>query len=166
MKCIICGKSNGKSLYAEPAKSTLLCNDCSNKKHKECNILKTDFYKYKNNRTYSICIECFNEKVKCEYCIKEFNETYLSEHIKKLYLNIYNNENHNGNHFTNTLINNSGENHNDENHNDNNMFNRTLIVGPPFCGKTQKLLNKLHSSRMDNLKKYVSLRGVLNNTAT
>ena len=74
MKCIICGKSNEKSV----------CSDCENKKRcKECNILKTDFYKYKNGKLYSTCIECFNKKLMCEFCNKEFNITYLSKHLKR-----------------------------------------------------------------------------------
>ena len=48
-----------------------------------CNILKTDFYKYKNDKLYSTCKECFNKKVKCEFCNKEFNKTYLSKHIER-----------------------------------------------------------------------------------
>ena len=116
--------------------------------------MKTEFYKYENDKIYSTCIECSNEKVKCQFCDKEFNKTYLSKHIercliKKLHLYNYNIENHNENNFANNtegasrIINNNDENHNDENHNDNNMFtgrqqscNRTLIVGPAFCGKT------------------------------
>ena len=74
MKCIICGKSNEKSV----------CSDCENKKRcKVCNILKTDFYNYKNGKLYSTCIECFNKKVKCEFCNKELNKTYLSKHLKR-----------------------------------------------------------------------------------
>ena len=30
------------------------------------------------------------------------------------------------------------------------MFNRTLIVGPSFCGKTHLLLNKLQLIRLDD----------------
>ena len=72
MKCFICGKSNEKSV----------CSHCENKKRcKVCNILKTDFYKYKNGKLYSTCIECFNKKVKCEFCNKEFNKTYLLKHL-------------------------------------------------------------------------------------
>ena len=104
---------------------------------------------------YSTCIECFIKKVKCEFCNKEFNKIYLSKHLKRcpiekmhLYDNkiinnihniIHNNENHISENYTN-------ENHHNENHNDNNdniMFNRTIIVGPSFCGKTHLLMNKL-----------------------
>ena len=151
MNCLICGKSNEKSI----------CDDCSNKKRcKMCNILKTDFYKYKNGKLYTTCIECFNKKVKCEFCNKEFNKTYLSKHLKRCIIISYN-ENHNDdNHkiilnnenYNDIILNN--ENHNNEiNHNDNNMCNRTLIVGPSFCGKTHLLLNKLQLIRLyDNEK--------------
>ena len=161
MKWIICGKSNEKSV----------CFDCENEKRcKECNILKTDFYKYKNGKIYSTCIECFNKKVKCEFCNKEFNKTYLSKHLKRCNINhdntnteiINHNENHDNNKYTNNIITNNEiinhkENHdnniitNDDNdNNDNIMFNRTLIVGPSFCGKTHLLLNKLQLIRLDD----------------
>ena len=85
MKCLICGKSNEKSV----------CSDCEKKKRcKECNILKTDFYKYKNGKIYSTYIECFNKKVKCEFCNKEFNKTFLSKHLKRCIINHDNNNNY------------------------------------------------------------------------
>ena len=130
MKCIICGKSNEKSV----------CSDCENKKRcKECNILKTDFYKYKNGKIYSTCIECFNKKVKCEFCNKEFKKTYLSKHLKrciKLLEDVY-------------YLNNNQTDDDNENQIDNNC-SRTLIVGPSFCGKTHLLLNKLQLIRLDD----------------
>ena len=151
MKCLICGKSNEKSV----------CSDCENKKRcKVCNILKTDFYKYRNGKLYSTCIECFNKKVKCEFCNKELNKTYLSKHLKRCNINhdntnneiINHNENHDNNNYTNNIITND-----DTDNNDNIMFtggqqscNRTLIVGPSFCGKTHLLLNKLQLIRLDN----------------
>ena len=151
MKCLICGKSNEKSV----------CSDCENKKRcKVCNILKTDFYNYRNGKLYSTCIECFNKKVKCEFCNKELNKTYLSKHLKRCNINhdntnneiINHNENHDNNNYTNDIITND-----DTDNNDNIMFtggqqscNRTLIVGPSFCGKTHLLLNKLQLIRLDN----------------
>ena len=163
MKCLICGKSNEKSV----------CSDCENKKRcKVCNILKTtngtniNWYKYRNGKLYSTCIECFNKKVKCEFCNKELNKTYLSKHLKRCNINhdntntegalrneiINHNENHDNNNYTNDIITND-----DTDNNDNIMFtggqqscNRTLIVGPSFCGKTHLLLNKLQLIRLDN----------------
>ena len=169
MKCLICGKSNEKSV----------CSDCQNlKKCKVCNILKTDFYKYRNGKLYSTCIEGFNKKVKCEFCNKEFNKTCLSKHLKRCIINQdnTNNEiiNHNENHDNNDYTNNDNENQidddnnqidnnqiDDDNENRNNQIddnnnqidnncNRTLIVGPSFCGKTHLLLNKLQLIRLDN----------------
>ena len=129
MKCLICGKSNEKSV----------CSDCENKKRcKVCNILKTDFYKHRNGKLYSTCIECFNKKVKCEFCNKELNKTCLSKHLKRCNINhdntnneiINHNENHDNNNYTNNIITND-----DTDNNDNIMFtggqqscNRTLIV--------------------------------------
>ena len=166
--CLICGKSNEKSV----------CSDCENKKRcKVCNILKTDFYKYRNGKLYSTCIECFNKKVKCEFCNKEFNETYLSKHLKRCinlledvyYLNNNqiddDNENQiddDNNQIDNNQIDDDNENQiDDDNENHNNQIddnnnqidnncNRTLIVGPSFCGKTHLLLNKLQLIRLDN----------------
>ena len=157
MKCLIYGKSNEKSV----------CSDCENKKRcKVCNILKTtngtyiNWYKYKNGKLYSTCIECFNKKVKCEFCNKELNKTYLSKRLKRCNINhdntnneiVNHNENHDNNNYTNIIITND-----DTDNNDNIMFtggqqscNRTLIVGPSFCGKTHLLLNKLQLIRLDN----------------
>ena len=160
MKCLICGKSNEKSV----------CSDCENKKRcKECNILKTDFYKYKNGKLYSTCIECFNKKVKCEFCNKELNKTYLSKHLKrciKLLEDVYylnnnqiddDNENQiddDNNQIDNNQIDDNNENHNNQIDDNNNQIenncNRTLIVGPSFCGKTHLLLNKLQLIRLDD----------------
>ena len=150
MKCLICAKNNEKCV----------CSDCENKKRcKECNILKTtngtniNWYKYRNGKLYSTCIECFNKKVKCEFCNKELNKTYLSKHLKRCNINHDNtntegalrNEiiNHNENHDNNNYI-------NDDTDNNDNNCNRTLIVGPSFCGKTHLLLNKLQLIRLDN----------------
>ena len=134
--------------------------------------MKTDFYKYKNGKLYSTCIECFNKTVKCEFCNKEFNKTYLSKRLKRcpiekmhlndnkiinnIHNNIHNNENHNNENHNN-------ENHYNENHNDNNdnndniMFNRTIIVGPSFCGKTHLLLNKLQLIRLYDKEKEIHI---------
>ena len=165
MKCLICGKSNEKSV----------CSDCQNKKRcKECSILKTDFYKYKNGKLYSTCIECFNKTVKCEFRNKEFNKTYLSKHLKRCikllevvyYLN-NNQSDDDNNQIDNNQIDDDNENHNNQIDDNNNQIdtatlalhtegtlcnncNGTLIVGPSFCGKTHLLLNKLQLIRLDD----------------
>ena len=93
--------------------------------------------------------------MKCEFCNKEFNKTYLSKHSKRCIINhdstnneiINHNEIHDNNNYT-----------NDDNDNQidtatlalHNNCNRTLIVGPSFCGKTHLLLNKLQLIRLDN----------------
>ena len=165
MKCLICGKSN----------ETSVCDDCSNKKScKVCNILKTDFYKYKNGKLYSTCIECFNKKVKCEFCNKEFNKTYLSKHIErclikrglveKLHLNDNriinsNDENiiNNYNNDENLIFNNNDESHNIVFTGGQQSCNRTLIVAPSFCGKTHLLLNKLQLICLDNPEQQIKI---------
>ena len=150
-------KSSGKSV----------CDDCTIKKRcKDCNILKTDFYKYKNNKIYSTCIECFNKKVICEFCRKEFNRTCLSKHIercliKTLHLN-NNDENIINNKIENNFINNNDENNilnncNDENTEGALLYNRTLKVGPSFCGKTHLLLNKLQLIRLCDSEKQLKI---------
>ena len=35
---------------------------------------------------YSTCIQCFNKKVRCEFCNKELNKRYLRSHVKKQHL--------------------------------------------------------------------------------
>ena len=161
MKCIICGKSNEKSVRS----------DCENKKRcKECNRLKTDFYKYKNGKLYSTCIECFNKKVKCEFCNKEFNKTYLSKNLKRCIINHDNNNYTNNTEGVSRIINHNDENHenniinnNDENNNDENITggqqscNRTLLVGPSFCGKTHLLINELQLIRLYDKEKQIHI---------
>ena len=130
-----------------------------------CNILKTDFYNYKNGKVYSTCIECFSKKVKCEFCNKEFNKTYSSKHLKrciKLLEDVYylnnnqiddDNENHNNQIDNNQIDDNDSQIDDNNNQIDtatlalHNNCNRTLIVGPSFCGKTHLLLNKLQLIR-------------------
>ena len=53
---------------------------------KYCNGCKRDleidnFYSYKK----SICKQCVNKKVKCDYCDREFNSTNLSKHMKQIH---------------------------------------------------------------------------------
>ena len=65
---------------------------------KYCNRCKKDlendnYYSYKKNDNYysykkSICKQCVNKKVKCNYCDKEFNSTILSKHTKQIHSTI------------------------------------------------------------------------------
>ena len=132
--------------------------------------MKTDFYKNKNGKLYSTCIECFNKKVKCEFCNKEFNKTYLSKHLKRCIINHDNNNytnntegvsriiNHNDENHENNIINNNDENNNDENNTGGQQScNRTLIVGPSFCGKTHLLINKLKLIRLYDKEKEIHI---------
>ena len=119
---------------------------------------------------YSKCIECFNKKVKCDFCNKEFNKTFLSKHLKrckKLLEDVYylskDDDNENQIDDDNNQI---DDNHSQIDDNNNqidtatlalhtegtlcNNCNRTLIVGPSFCGKTHLLLNNLQLIRLDD----------------
>ena len=178
MNCLICNKSSEKSL----------CDDCSDKKRcKECNIMKNcnTFYSYKNGKTYSSCKVCFNKKVRCEFCNKELNKSYLRSHIKKQHLyQHYNRDSyrysfresyrtniktggdllptrqlrdsyrtHNNNINDNNAEANAKAIANGDNNSGVNETNRTLIVGPSFCGKTHLLLNKLRLIRLEDPEK-------------
>ena len=54
---------------------TKYCNDCKR------DLEIDNFYPYKK----SVCKQCVNKKVKCDYCNKEFNSTKLSKHIKQIH---------------------------------------------------------------------------------
>ena len=198
MNCLICNKSSEKSL----------CDDCSNKKRcKDCETLKNcnTFYSYKNGKIYSSCKVCFNKKVRCEFCNKELNKSYLRSHIKKQHL--YQQYNHDS---YRTNINTGGDllprqlsrqlslelqrelprgvsSHSNNNNAEANAkaianspaganaganansgvqsfaeavaneTNRTLIVGPSFCGKTHLLLNKLRLIRLEDPEKQIRI---------
>ena len=58
------------------------CDRCTN------NLPIDNFYSYKK----SICKECINKKVKCEFCSKKFNSSNLTKH-KKLIHGTYNSSN-------------------------------------------------------------------------
>ena len=179
MNCLICNKSSEKSL----------CDDCSNKKRcKDCNTSKsnTNFYIYKNGKTYSSCKVCFNKKVRCEFCNKELNKSYLRSHIKKQHLyQHHNRDSYRDSYRTNIntgvtsyrdsyhTYNNAEANAkanatanatanakaiaNDDNNSGVNKTNRTLIVGPSFCGKTHLLLNKLRLIRLKDPEKQIRI---------
>ena len=187
-----------------------MCDDCSNKKRcKECNIMKNcnTFYSYKNGKTYSSCKVCFNKKVRCEFCNKELNKSYLRSHVKKQHLYQHYNRakatagafaaSHNDEaqehsqlrdgfrtnintggdllhtqlrdsyrnsyrtHNINSNDNNAEANAkaiaNDDNNSGWNETNRTLTVGPSFCGKTHLLLNKLRLIRLEDPEKQIRI---------
>ena len=169
-----------------------MCDDCSNKKRcKDCNIMKNcnTFYSYKNGKIYSSCIQCFNKKVRCEFCNKELNKSYLRSHVKKQHYKEHYNQHYNqstggdllprqltrqlsrelqrelprGVSSHNNNNNNAEANAkaiakaiaNDDNNSGVNETNRTLIVGPSFCGKTHLLLNKLRLIRLEDPEKQI-----------
>ena len=204
MNCLICNKSSEKSL----------CDDSCNKKRcKECTIMKNcnTFYSYKSGKMYNSCKVCFNKKVRCEFCNKELNKSYLRSHIKKQHLyqhynraiatakaaagafaasrtttqlrdSFHTNINtggdllptqlhaqlrdsyrtHNNNNNDININDNNAEANakaiaNDDNNSGVNETNRTLIVGPSFCGKTHLLLNKLRLIRLEDPEKQIRI---------
>ena len=134
MECIICGKHNV---------NVPICLDCSDYGCRcvDCDEIKdkAEFYTHtKTGKGYKKCKECFNKKIKCHLCGKELNKTYLKKHLERKHTS------HSGsglNPDTPPLLNEPPN---------ENMFNRTLIVGPSFCGKTYLILNKLTLKRLVN----------------
>ena len=154
---------------------------------KNCNT----FYSYKNGKMYNSCKVCFNKKVRCEFCNKELNKSYLRSHVKKQhYKQHYNYNQHYTQHYNynqhynqptggdllprqlsrelqrelprgvsshNNNNNNAEANANDDNNSGVNETNRTLIVGPSFCGKTHLLLNKLRLIRLEDPEKQIRI---------
>ena len=153
-RCLICNESSESNV----------CDDCSSEKRcKVCNEMKMDFYSYKNGKLYSNCKECFNKKVRCEFCNKELNKSNLRSHIKKQHLypqgcsqgysrSFTQVPTHTGRDLLPVQVPTQVPTHNNNNNNDNNdnKCNRTLIVGPSFCGKTHLLLNKLRLIRLED----------------
>ena len=149
------------------------------KKSEVCYEMKMDFYSYKNGKLYSTCKECFNKKMRCEFCNKELNKSYLRSNIKKqhLYPQGYSQgyshrfarvptqgytqvpTQGSSRSFTQVPAHTGGDllpAHNNNNDNDNKC-NRTLIVGPSFCGKTHLLLNKLRLIRLEDPEKQIRI---------
>ena len=133
-KCLICNKLNDNLECDEcKAKSVKLCEE-----HHNCSECKNqlnikNFYVYKKNgKPFNKCKSCFNKKVKCEICNKEINKTYKKRHdqiCKKKYgkgLDTIIEP------LTDTII----EPLTDGSRMNDSITNRTLIVGPCFCGKT------------------------------
>ena len=141
------------------------------------------------------CKKCFNKKVRCEFCNKELNKSYLRSHFKKqhLYPQGYSQGySHRfarvptqgytqvptqgysqgySRSFTQVPAHTGGDllpmqvpvqvpmqvpTHNNIN-DDDNKCNRTLIVGPSFCGKTHLLLNKLRLIRLEDPEKQIRI---------
>ena len=179
-RCLICNESSESNV----------CDDCSSKKKrcKVCSEMKMDFYSYKNGEMYSTCKECFDKKVRYEFCRKDLNKSYLRSHIKKqhLYPQGYSHSfarvptqgysqgySHGySRSFTQIPAHTGGDlfpmqvlvqlptqvpTHNDNNNDDDNKCNRTLIVGPSFCGKTHLLLNKLRLIRLEDPEKQIRI---------
>ena len=156
---LICNESSEKSR----------CDDYSNKKRfSDCKTMKTDFYSYKNGKMYKNCKECYIKKVRCGFCNKELNKSYLRSHIKKQHNQQSNQQHNNQQHHNQQYYNQQHyiqyieKQHNKQQHNNNGAsegasngasigaseINSTLRFGPSFCGKTYLLLNKLQLIRL------------------
>ena len=102
----------------------------------KCHQSKTseNFYTYKNtNKKYSQCKDCFNKKCKCDVCDKMVNGTYLNNHKKKVH----------------SVIQGGIQRGIQGGIQEAENFNKTLIVGPSFCGKTYLVMNKLKLIKID-----------------
>ena len=109
---------------------------------------------------YKICKECFNKEVRCEFCNKGLNKSYLRFHIKKQHMQHNNQQHYNQQYYNQQHYNQQHYNqqHHNQQHNNNGASednsgasenNRTLLVSPSFCGKTH-LLNKVQLIRLDD----------------
>ena len=163
MKCLISGDESENPI----------CGSCKTEKVcQECNISKSqeNFYKYKSGSVHNKCKDCFNKQVMCEFCSREFNKTNFQNisrealknyHSKPVYVERFqHNETKTIDNKNNIITNNETDeidNNIDINMNSDNVekFNRTLIVGPSFCGKTYFLLNKLKLIRLCDSEKQI-----------
>ena len=116
---------------------------------KYCNGCKRDleidnFYSYKK----SICKECVNKKVKCDYCNKEFNSTNLSKHIKQRHSTYDSTNNSTSNNSTSnkTYKNNSTSNKTYKNNSTSNSNSEITISDQLYVHKYLDLLqsNKIN----------------------
>ena len=101
----------------------------------------------------------------CEFCNKILNKSYLRSHIKKQHLYPQGYSQGYSRSFARVPIHTGGDllpvqvptqvpTHNNNTDNDNKC-NRTLIVGPSFCGKTHFLLNKLRLIQLEDPEKQI-----------
>ena len=131
-RCSICNESSESNVY----------DDCSSKKGcKVCNIMTkcNTFCSYKNGELYSTCKECFNKKLRCEFCNEELNKSYLRSHISKqqLYPQGYSHSFAQVSSQVPTQV----PTHNNNNNNNNNINNNNNDNGRPFVrfSKAMKL---------------------------
>ena len=110
-----------------------LCIECRK------NLDENRFYRKVKNR----CKGCLNEKFKCDFCGKSFYKKWLTTHIEREH-------NHNESNS------NVSEKTNIDNVNNNN---RTLLVGPPFSGKTYLMFQNL--SRISDRDIYIITKSPL-----
>ena len=183
MKCLVCGNLVYKKNLCDNCllkTKKIKCKDCGEEKLD----IYFYTYK-KTNRPYAVCKDCFNKKIECNVCHLMINKTYLKKHLEKCKIKFgsgmqknaklsefqghlkIENENITENIENENIENENIKNENIKNENienkkdsDENLFklrenNRTLIVGPSFCGKTHLLLNVLRLKKLDCDKKIV-----------
>ena len=149
--------------------------------------MKMVFDSYKNAKMYKVCKTRFNKKVRCDYCKKELNRSYLNSHIKKqrnyqprMQWHIQQ-QRYNGNRIGSGVYNApsnaacvgvSGGASGDHSGvacgvacgaacNSENIGdsenNSKLIVGPLFCGKTHLMLNTLRLIRLEDPERQIRI---------
>ena len=163
------------SLISGDESENPICGRCKTEKVcQESNISKSQeiFYEYTNGSVYNKCKDCFNKQVICEFCNRDF-KTYLSKHFKRCLKKNYHSKPVYAERFqhnepktidnTNNIITNNETDEIDNNihinmNNDKEeKFNRTLILGPSFCGKTYLLINKLKLIRLCDGEKQIKI---------
>ena len=113
---------------------------------KDARTVKKTGQIFSHRKRYKICKEGFNKKVESELCNKELNKSYLRSQNKKQHIQHnnqqqYNQQYHNQQHYNQYIekqhynqqlkIDGASEKNSGASEND-----RTLIVGPSFCGKS------------------------------
>ena len=133
MKSIICGNPSNK-LTCDECINKKICSECYNQSSHD------DFYIHKKTlKPFNKCKSCFNKKIKCEICNKEINKTYNKRHKEICVKRVGAGVNSTVNTGTGIELNTKFE---PTTYGSTvgdfvgASVNRTLIVGPCFCGKT------------------------------
>ena len=135
-----------------------------NKRCKECNNLKSQFYKHKSGDLYSEWIDRFNKKQNVNTVIVNttkhfhFHRNTQNRIIHKNFI-----QNTNTNHTNNIDEIDTSD---DTNNTIDNTLNRTIHIGPSICGKTYLLFSIMKLVRWDNPKQQMITKPLQDETET